>query len=237
MVGSMQPEIPQHCAIRSTAMWRPQTRPSVPNVETAECKNGWPTVWNVGGQDKIRPQVAPLRLRDTQCSRCASLEEACHSSTCVVSSRVIIAHMMWTRRLLESQVTVTDSNRLDSFSGQFCVLQCSRSSTLPSSRSTLQSLGMQERGAQLWVHLERRTSCDGLKASNASSSHVLPRKSEHGHRQWETSFETRQARHRQRFCPPQSFRIVTEFAFVDRVFANVRLKLPEDHIYTNEAIW
>ena len=44
-----------------------------------------------------------------------------HCATSVVSSGVIIAHIMWTRRRFESQVIVTHSHRLESFCRQFCV--------------------------------------------------------------------------------------------------------------------
>ena len=40
-------------------------------------------------------------------------------TSCVVSSHVIVAHIMWIRRRLESQVIVTNSHRLDSFLDSF----------------------------------------------------------------------------------------------------------------------
>ena len=44
-----------------------------------------------------------------------------HGGASVVSSSVIIAHIMWTRRRFESQVIMTHSHRLESFRRQFCV--------------------------------------------------------------------------------------------------------------------
>ena len=44
-----------------------------------------------------------------------------HGGTSVVSSSVIIEHIMWTRRRFESRVIVTHSHRLESFRRQFCV--------------------------------------------------------------------------------------------------------------------
>ena len=44
-----------------------------------------------------------------------------HGCVSVVSARVILQHILWIRRRFESQVIVTNSNRLDSFSRHFCV--------------------------------------------------------------------------------------------------------------------
>ena len=53
----------------------------------------------------------------------------------VVSSRVIVAHILWMRKRFESRVIVTNCHRLDSISRQFCVYYmccfgCSGCSTL-----------------------------------------------------------------------------------------------------------
>ena len=68
----------------------------------------------------------------------ASLFLVVHSCTSGVSSRVIIAHIMWMRRRLESQVIATNSHRLDSFLDSFvfaAMMLCS------SSLCTIQIMG------------------------------------------------------------------------------------------------
>ena len=55
-----------------------------------------------------------------------------HRGTSVVSSRVIIAHITWTRRRLESQVIVTNSHRLVVSSTVLCLLRSTHSVDLPS---------------------------------------------------------------------------------------------------------
>ena len=61
-----------------------------------------------------------------------------HCCASVVSSRVIIAHIMWMRRRLESQVIATNSHRLDSFLDRFVLATMM---LCPSSLCTIQIMG------------------------------------------------------------------------------------------------
>ena len=70
---------------------------------------------------RAQPRHAALSIRIDR--RGVSLIPDVHSGACVVLSRVIMAHMMWTRKRLESQVIVTSSHRVEPFSRQLCVLQ------------------------------------------------------------------------------------------------------------------
>ena len=71
---------------------------------------------------RAQPRHAALSIRIDR--RGVSLIPVVHSGACVVSSRLIMAHMMWTRKRVESQVIVTSSHRVESFSRQFCA--CNR---------------------------------------------------------------------------------------------------------------
>ena len=53
-----------------------------------------------------------------------AVQSCVRSGTSVVSSRVIVAHIMWMRRRLESQVIVTNSHRLDSFLDCYVFTTC-----------------------------------------------------------------------------------------------------------------
>ena len=61
-----------------------------------------------------------------------------HCCASVVSSRVIIAHIMWMRRRLESRVIATNSHRLDSFLDRFVLATMMLG---PSSLRTIQIMG------------------------------------------------------------------------------------------------